>query len=116
MKANVNKLTNAQKKAIEAECRRTAVEATRKYEVELDSVTLWVLHRCFGFGKKRLQRFYDNMFRERREMQEFFGDKDDCVAEYAMRKFLKDEGIDVQQMYDNQINAERFHVKLVSKG
>lgn len=113
MKANINKLTNAQKKAIEAEVRRTAVEETRRYEIELDSVTLWVLHRFFGFGQKRLQRFYDLMFSERKEMQDFFETKDDCIAECAMRSFLKNDGIDVEKMYNDQINARRFEIRVI---
>jgi hypothetical protein len=26
---------------------------------QIDAAILWTLHLCFGFGKKRLRRFYD---------------------------------------------------------
>ena len=89
------------------------MELTKQYEINLDSVTLWVLHKEFRFGKKRLQRFYDLMFSMRREMQEFFEDKEDSgVSELCMRSFLKQDGIDVEEMYNNQDNAQRFIPRL----
>lgn len=111
MRANVNKPTSAQRKAMLSEIRRQCVENTRKYEVELDSVVLYILHRHFGFGKKRLLRFYEAMYRERREMQDFFMDDDgECIAEYAMRAELKKDGIDVEKMYTDQEGSEKFKV------
>lgn len=36
------------------------IDAKLQAEVtQIDAVILWTLHLCFGFGKKRLRRFYD---------------------------------------------------------
>lgn len=113
MNAIVNKITNKQRKAMMSEIRRQCVENTRKYEIEMDSVTLWVLHRFFGFGKKRLQRFYDAYFKERRAMQDFFEDYDgECMAEYAMREELKKRGVDVEKMYSDQTDSQKFKITI----
>jgi hypothetical protein len=54
--------------------------------MEIDSVTLWVLHNYFQFGKQRLEKFYDLMFQKRQEMQDEFGETDDStIGEFAMR-------------------------------
>ncbi|MBO5701337.1 MAG: hypothetical protein J6S71_02755 [Clostridia bacterium] len=116
MRANVNKPTSAQRKAMLSEIRRQCVENTRKYEIELDSVTLYVLHRFFGFGKKRLQLFYSIMFKERKAMQDFFEDEDgECIAEYAMRQELRKDGIDVEKMYNEQVDPRKFKVIVKEK-
>lgn len=113
MKANVNNLTNKQRKAMISEIRRQCVENTRQYEIEMDSVVLWVLHRCFGFGKKRIQRFYDAYFKERRAMQDFFEDYNgECMAEYAMREELKKIGVDVERMYNSQEDSQKFRITI----
>lgn len=111
MKAIVpTKTTVKQKKAMEVEIRRQCVEQTRKYETELDAVMLFVLHTEFGFGKQRLEKFYDKLFSVRREMQERFqmGEDDDFAIDY----FLKQDGIDVQAMYNAQEGKEKFKVRL----
>ena len=116
MKCNADKMTSRQRRAALAEIRRQCVENTQKYEIELDSVTLYILHRFFGFGRKRLQRFYDLMFAERQSMQDFFEDDDgDCIAEYAMRSELKKDGIDVEAMYNAKVDPRRFKVIVKEK-
>lgn len=106
-------LTAKEKRKLVQEIRTECVEQTRGYEVQLDAVTLFVLHTEFGFGKQRLQRFYDALFAKRREMQEKFqmpGEDDD----YAIWHFLLEDGIDVEQMYreQDQRDREKFKVKI----
>lgn len=48
-----------EQKAIDQEIARQCAEFDRKNENEIDAIILWLLHEKFGFGMKRLRRFYD---------------------------------------------------------
>lgn len=114
MKARITRnLSKNEIKAIMPEIRQQCVEQTEQYEVELDAVTFYTLNNVFGFGKKRLGRFYSEMFRLRNEMKERYkmGD-DESMGDYAMYSKLKEKGIDVKQMYDEQSEGHRFKVKV----
>jgi predicted subunit of tRNA(5-methylaminomethyl-2-thiouridylate) methyltransferase len=114
MKARIARsLSKAEIKAMMPEIRQQCIEQTEQYEAELDVVTLYTLSKIFGFGKKRLDRFYNEMFRLRDEMKERYrlGD-DDSMGDYAMYVKLKEKGIDVKQMYDSQTESHRFKVKV----
>lgn len=52
------KFTADEKKAIEIEVKRTLAEYERKHYLEVDAMILWHLHELFGFGPKRLKKFY----------------------------------------------------------
>lgn len=47
-------LTAAEKKAMNMEIERQLAEYTRKHEVELNAMILYVLHEQLGFGEQRL--------------------------------------------------------------
>lgn len=114
MKARITRnLSKNEIKAMMPEIRQQCIEQTEQYEAELDVVTLYTLSKIFGFGKKRLDRFYNEMFRLRDEMKERYrlGD-DDSMGDYAMYVKLKEKGIDVKQMYDSQTESHRFKVKV----
>lgn len=53
------KLTAAEKKALEKEMQRYFAEYDRKNVSEINAMVLWQLHKVYGFGPKRLKRFYD---------------------------------------------------------
>jgi predicted subunit of tRNA(5-methylaminomethyl-2-thiouridylate) methyltransferase len=98
-------------KDIKIHAREQCIEQLRQYEMELDSVTLYVLHTEFGFGKQRLERFYHKMFELREAMQAEFGETDDStIGEFAMRHLLKNEGIDVEEMFSR--HKSRFIAKV----
>lgn len=46
------------------EINKQIIENTNKYSMDFDAMILWTLHVCFGFGKKRLKRFWDSVFQE----------------------------------------------------
>lgn len=52
-------LTSAEKKAMNMEIERQLAEYTRKHEVELNAMILYVLHEQLGFGEQRLKKFFD---------------------------------------------------------
>lgn len=53
------KLTNKEQAAFDAEVQKQLSEARVRDSDEFDASVLWAMHLCFGFGKKRLRRFYD---------------------------------------------------------
>lgn len=60
MKAKVPyKLTNKEQDALNEEIRRQLDLARIEDANEFDAAVLWALHLCFGFGEKRLRRYFD---------------------------------------------------------
>lgn len=87
------KLTAAEKKALDIEITKAIIEADKKYENDIDIVTLYVLHTHLGFGPKRLRDFYEAFSREHRMLRERYEEHDDSVWIADMK--LKDIGVDV---------------------
>lgn len=107
----VRQIPDSTLKDIKIEARAQCIEQLRQYEMELDSVVLYVLNTEFGFGKGRLERFYHKMFEQRTAMQNEFGETDDStIGEYAMRWILKEKGIDVEEMFSR--HKSRFIAKV----
>ena len=111
------KLTVAQQKALDREIRAQCVERVKDYEIMLDAALIYALRQELGFGKDRLKRIYDAMFRCREEAKEFYKYQDsngtvheashDDVA-FAMLWELKQLGIDVEAWYDEQSSGNRL--------
>ena len=53
------RMTSKERKAMNEEIQAQLMEARTRDSDEYDAAILWALHLCFGFGKKRLRRFYD---------------------------------------------------------
>ena len=53
------KLSNKERKAMNEEIQKEIDEARVRDGDEFDAAVLWALHLCFGFGEKRLRKFYD---------------------------------------------------------
>ena len=91
-------MSGAEKKAMELEIRRQIAEYNQKNLNEIDALILWVLHEQFGFGPKRLKRYYDafqnsvNDLMRRYEMEE--GDEN-----WLCTEMLKRIGVDVEQWH-----------------
>lgn len=113
MKAKIpHQLSSQQQKALEAEIRRQCVDVTKQYELDLDTIAIYILHTKYGFGKKRLQEFYMALHEERKQIQAYYkGERNDNTAEVAMRYRLRADGIDVAKMYERETD-NRFVVKL----
>ena len=78
------------------------------YYIALDASVLYTLYADFGFGEKRLSRFFDAVIKNRTEVKEFFRDgKDDQgnpyrvmpngqnIEDFAMIQELKKIGVDL---------------------
>ena len=83
---------------MDLEIQRQLAEYDRKHLIEIDAMILWVLHEQFGFGAKRLRRYYDsfrastNALIERYQM-----DTGDDV--WLCTQMLKRIGVDVEQWH-----------------
>lgn len=99
MKA-IRPMTKEERKAMNAEIRRQCVEICNKFELDYDTMIVYVMHYKYGFGKKRIPELLETIAKEREELKERY-----CIDEYnddthffAMREKLKEDGIDVEKM------------------
>ena len=68
----------------------------KEYQLDIDTMVLWTLHQCYGWGAARLKKFYVAMMKEHLRMREFY-ELDDL---YPERHKLKEKGVDVEAWYD----------------
>ena len=78
------------------EIRNQLAEYDRKNELEIDAMVLWVLHEEFGFGTKRLRRFYDAFSSAMNELVDRYV-MDDSDQPWLCRYKLKEAGIDLEE-------------------
>lgn len=86
--------TAAEKKAMDIEIKKELAEYTRKHEVEVNAMILYVLHEQLGFGEQRLKKFFDRFSVEINELVRRY-EMDDEDAEWLCTRKLLDMGIDV---------------------
>lgn len=66
-----------------------------EYSLDIDTMILWTLHAHYGWGKKRLEDFYEKLLKEHTRMREYYQIED----LYPERAKLKDEcGVDVVEL------------------
>ena len=53
------KMTSKERQAMKEEIQKEIDDARARDGDEFDAAVLWALHLCFGFGEKRLRKFYD---------------------------------------------------------
>lgn len=66
----------------------------RAFSKDVQTMLMWVLHKHYGFGKKRLEQFYITFLREYEDMCKFFETDEVFPAEYKLREI----GIDVEEL------------------
>ena len=86
-------MTPTQHSAMIHEINRQCLEADARLALDVDTVVLWTLYNCYGWGCKRLHDFYLAMAKEHRRMREFY-EMDDL---YPERNKLKEKGIDIEK-------------------
>lgn len=106
MKARVKsgslKMSKETREALEAEADRMAKEAiaemNRDNEEELDAMVLYILHEEFGFGEKRLRRFYDRFYKGLRDLGSRYAMEEYDERIWLCKRKLKEEcGIDISK-------------------
>lgn len=99
MKARIPLNLNAnQRKAMNDEINRQILENDKEFSVDLYSIILYTLSKFFGFGKKRLKRFWKLLLTEHIALRKHYqmNPEDDG---WLCRKFLKEKGVDVEKWY-----------------
>ena len=91
----------AVKQLIDKEISRRILQLDLEYTIDMDTVVIWTL-RQYGWGEKRLKRFYDDMFNWHRKLRKHY-EIPECFPE---RYMLKQQGIDVQAWYNEKFNQD----------
>jgi len=87
-------LTSQEKKALDIEIERQLAEFDRNHTKEIDALILLALHDTFGFGEKRLRRFYDIFDESVNELIKRY-ELEDSDKIWISEQTLKDYGIDL---------------------
>jgi hypothetical protein len=97
-------LTNNERKAVNEEITRQFMELESKYTKDNDASILLTLHSCFGFGKKRLRRFWEFYFKEQARLREYYQLD---THEGNLCKFkLKQIGVDIDEWHREKDRKE----------
>ena len=89
-------LSPTQRKAMMAEINRQILEQDKKYKLDMDAAVLWVLHESFGFGEKRLKRFFNAFSEKHEELRNYYeleGDANTWLCRYLLKR---DAGVDIE--------------------
>lgn len=86
-------LTAKEQKALDMEIKRQLSDAMARHADKMDILILHTLHTRFGFGAKRLRRFYEAFIKNYREMLRAYQMDADVV--WAADQDLKQIGVDV---------------------
>lgn len=112
------KLSKNEIKELMPEIKQQCAQQTEQYEIGLDAVYLYTLSqkgygKNRGYGKKKIEEIYADMFRFREEMKQRYsmGDDED-ISEFAMIVKLKEKGIDVKELHDRYAKQYQFKVEL----
>lgn len=81
---------------MDMEIRRQLAEYDEKNTLEIDAMVLWVLHSEFGWGEKRLKKFWDCFADELKALTDRYVMENTDTVWLCTRK-LKDAGIDILQ-------------------
>lgn len=96
-------LNKKEQEFLEQEIQRQCADYNDKNAHEIDAILLWILHEDFGFGMKRLRKFYDAFFRELNALTERYEiDRKETVWLCTYR--LKEYGLDIEEW--NRQNKE----------
>lgn len=90
-------LSKSEKKAMEIEINRQIAESDRKHKNELEALILWGLHCQFGFGAKRLKRFYDSFATNIEDLIQHYEMDTEKDGAWLCSVKLKDIGVDVEK-------------------
>lgn len=104
MKA-IRSMSKEERKAMNAEIRRQCVEMCSQFELDYDTMIVYVMHFKFGYGPKRIRELMKTIEKERKELKEHYCSEEynDSTHFFAMREWLKKDGIDVEKMHDEII-------------
>lgn len=100
-------MTAAEKKAMNIEIQRQFAEFEEKHINELNALILWHLHEEFGFGSKRLKKFYDTFETKLNDLLKRY-EMNDSDAVWLCTYKLKQYGIDIDEWNKQRKECEKF--------
>lgn len=91
-------LNSSEQKALETEIRKQVVEKSRRLDMEIESVMLYVLHKELGLGPKKLKQIWESLYTDIQALRKHYqmNPEDDG---YLARRSLRSIGVDVEQWY-----------------
>lgn len=90
------------RKAVMHEINQQILAKDKEYQLDIDTMVLWTLHQCYGWGATRLKKFYVAMMKEHLRMRGFY-ELDDL---YPERYKMKEKGVDVEAWYEELFDDE----------
>lgn len=90
------------RKAMMHEINQQILARDKEYQLDIDTMVLWTLQQCYGWGAARLKKFYVAMMKEHLRMREFY-EMDDL---YPERYKMKEKGVDVEAWYEELFDDE----------
>lgn len=102
MKSHTYHLSQHEKKQANAEIKRQLAEYDKAHAEELDNLVLYILHTEFGFGKKRLKRFYIRFMNGIDDLINRY-DMDDEDAIWLCTTKLKAYGLTVEDLQNEKL-------------
>ena len=102
MRSHTYHLSQHEKKQVNAEIKRQLAEYDKAHAEELDNLVLYILHTEFGFGKKRLKKFYIHFMNGINSLIDRY-DMDDEDAIWGCTHKLKEYGLTVEDLQNEQL-------------
>lgn len=87
--------SSKEKRAMDAEIQKQLGEYDRKHTIELDAIVLWELHDQYGWGRKKLKKFFDSFAPELEALIKRY-DFEDSDQIWLCTHMLNEIGIDVE--------------------
>lgn len=98
MKVRIPKLSCAQRAEIAEEAQRQINNILPKVVENVEAIILWQLHEQYGFGKKRLLRFFDETAPMITGMLDYYNFATDEDAIWLCKHNLKEIGINLDEV------------------
>lgn len=102
------------KKALRRAVNRQLAEFSTEYLIGVNAMVMWTLHETFGFGAKRLRRFWDGVTEVNRELNRRYRMNEAGDEEWLYVRKLRDIGVDIaawrrenEERYPNGIDCEK---------
>jgi transposase len=96
-------MSRAEKKALDIEIRKSFIENEMQYRTDEDAAILYLLHEEYGFGKKRLRKFWDRFNKLHDELIRHYL-VEDYETPWICKEKLKNIGIDIDE-WERESNA-----------
>ena len=100
--------------AIRQEVSRQVLDIDRQYRLDMDAAVLWALHEAFGFGRKRLKRFFDAFSEVHTDLRKAYSLSDDDVTPKC-RELLKSRAKVDLVTWETELEKKLIQDRLIKK-